>query len=278
MPLFAALEAGGTKFICAVGSGPADLRTAEFPTSLPRETIGRCLDYFLREGGTNLQALGIGSFGPVDLQRGCITSTPKTGWRDCDIVGPFRAALGIPVVFQTDVNAALTGEARWGAAHGLENCLYLTVGTGIGGAALVSGQLLHGASHPEMGHIRIPRLAEDAGFAGVCPFHADCLEGLACGPAIAARAGRPGESLPADHLLWQLEAQYLALGLASLVCTLSPARCILGGGVLRQLHLLEEVHARLGILLKGYVPVPELVRPALGALSGILGALALAGA
>ena len=278
MPLFAALEAGGTKFVCGIGSGPADLLTLEIPTTLPQETIDRCIDFFRREAGADLEALGIAAFGPVDLTSGCITSTPKPGWRDCDLVGPLRGALEVPVVFQTDVNSALTGEARWGAARGIENCLYLTIGTGIGGAALASGRLLKGASHPEMGHIRIPRLTEDVGFPGVCPFHADCLEGLASGPAIAARAGRPGESLPADHPAWQLEAQYLALGLASLVCTLSPECCILGGGVMQQSQLLEMIQTRLGPLLNGYVPAPQLVRPALGIRSGVLGALALAGA
>ena len=278
MPRFAALEAGGTKFVCGVGSGPGDLRTVEFPTTQPAETIDRCIEFFRHEAGTGFEALGIGAFGPVNLAAGRITSTPKADWRDCDLAGPFRSALGVPVMFQTDVNAALSGEVRWGAAQGVEQCLYLSVGTGIGGAALMAGQLAGGASHPEMGHIRIPHLPEDAGFAGVCPFHGDCLEGLASGPAIAARTGYPGERLPADHPVWQMEAQYLALGIASLVCILSPALCILGGGVMQQPGLLEMIHPRLRLLLNGYVPLPLLVRPRLGVRAGVLGALALAGA
>ena len=140
MPRFAALEAGGTKFVCGVGSGPGDLRTAEFPTTQPAETIDRCIEFFRHEAGTGFEALGIGAFGPANLSLGRITSTPKEGWRDCDLAGPFRSALGVPVMFQTDVNAALAGEVRGGAAQGVEHCLYLTVGTGIGGAALISGQ------------------------------------------------------------------------------------------------------------------------------------------
>jgi fructokinase len=266
MPKFAALEAGGTKFVCGVGSGPSDLRTTRIPTTTPEETISRCLDFFHQCGP--LAALGIGSFGPIDRERGFITSTPKAGWRDCDLAGPFLAALNIPVVFESDVNAAIFGETRWGAARGVENCLYLTIGTGIGGATL--------RTQSEMGHVRLQRPAEDASFPGVCPFHGDCLEGLASGPAIAARCGRPAESLPSSHPFWQIEAHYIALAIANFTYTLSPARVILGGGVMQQAHLFQRIRSRLTLLLNNYVAVPELVPPELGNLSGVLGALAMA--
>ena len=266
MPQFAALEAGGTKFVCGVGSGPLDLRTIRIPTTTPEETIARCLDFYRQSG--QLTAMGIGSFGPIDRERGFITSTPKAGWRDCDLASPFRAALNIPVAFDSDVNAAILGETRWGAARGVENCLYLTIGTGIGGATL--------NTHSEMGHTRLPRLAEDASFPGVCPFHGDCLEGLASGPAIAARCGQPGENLASDHPVWQIEAHYLALAIANFTYTLSPDRVIIGGGVMQQAHLFPRIRSCLQALLNNYVAAPELVQPALGNLSGVLGALAMA--
>ena len=265
MSLFAGLEAGGTKFICGLGSGPQDLMTAEFPTTTPDETIGRCLEFF-HGAESPISGIGIGCFGPIDRGRGAITTTPKPGWRGCDVANAFGRVLGVPVTFDTDVNAALTGEARWGAAVGIGDCVYLTVGTGIGGAAMLAGKLLYGTAHPEMGHMRVPRLAHDAGFPGVCPVHGDCLEGLASGPAIAAREGS------------DFEAEYLALGIANLACTLAPARVILGGGVMQQPGLLDLVRERMGALINGYVAVPELVPPMLGRHSGVLGALVMAGA
>jgi fructokinase len=263
---FAALEAGGTKFVCGVGSGPSDLRTIRIPAVTPEKTIPRCLDFFRQSGP--LAALGVGSFGPIDRERGFITTTPKAGWRDCDLAGPFRGALNIPVAFDSDVNAAILGESRWGAARGMDNCLYLTIGTGIGGATL--------HTQSEMGHIRLPRVVEDESFPGICPFHGDCLEGLASGLAIAARCGQPGESLASDHPVWEIEAHYLALAIANFSYTLAPARVIIGGGVMQQTHLFPKIRSRLATLLNNYVAAPELVQPALGSLSGVLGALALA--
>jgi fructokinase len=268
MPQFGALEAGGTKFVCGVGSGPSDLRTIQIPTTTPDETVGRCLDFFRQYGP--VAALGIGSFGPIDRERGFITSTPKASWRDCDLTGPFRAALNIPLAFDSDVNAAILGETRWGAAREVENCLYLTIGTGIGGATLYT--------HSEMGHIRLPRPAEDESFPGVCPFHGGCFEGLASGPAIAARCGQPAESIPPGHSVWQIEAHYLAFAIANFTYTLSPARVILGGGVMQQAHLFQKIRSSLTTILNNYVATPEVVPPALGNLSGVLGALAMAGA
>jgi fructokinase len=208
---------------------------------------------------------------------GYITSTPKAAWRNFDLAGAIREALGVPVPFDTDVNAAVLGEARWGAARGVANCLYLTVGTGIGGGAIVSGRLLHGLTHPEMGHVRIPHdLAEDP-FAGACPYHGDCLEGLASGPAIEARWGVKPEELAPDHPAWALEAKYLAYGIANYVCTLSPERILLGGGVMRQTGLYPAITRELERVLAGYVSkIPLAIPPQLGGLAGVLGALALA--
>jgi fructokinase len=278
---FGGIEAGGTKFVCGFGSGPEDLETAQIPTTFPAETVAAAAAFFR---GRPVQAVGIGSFGPLDLGTGHITSTPKAGWQDSDLAGEVRRALGVPVGFDTDVNAAALGEARWGAAQGLSDFLYLTVGTGIGGGALVHGRLLHGLLHPEMGHIRVPRDPARDPYPGGCPYHGGCLEGLASGPAIAARWGVPARELPADHPAWALEAHYLALALAAWVCTLSPQRIVLGGGVMQQTQLFGMVREELARLLNGYIRAPELnegldrfvVPPALGARSGVLGALVLA--
>src|SRR5579872_2343792 len=230
--MFGAIEAGGTKFVCGMGTGPDDLDTIQIPTTLPEETTAAVIAYFR---GAALGALGIGSFGPIDLHPdspsyGHITSTPKVAWRNYNLLGAIKTALRAPVGFDTDVNGAALGEARWGAAQGLMDFIYLTVGTGIGGGGLIGGRLLHGLLHPEMGHVRIPHdLARDP-YAGGCPYHGDCLEGLASGPAMEARWGRPACDLPPDHAAWTLEAHYLALGLTNFVCTLSPRRILLGGG------------------------------------------------
>ena len=272
--MFGAIEAGGTKFVCGVGTGPDDLALAHVPTTSPDSTIAAVLRFFQRQ--PRIDALGIGSFGPIDRGRGWITSTPKSAWRNCDLVGAMRQALDVPVGFDTDVNAAALAESRWGAARGLADFIYVTVGTGIGGGALVNGQLLHGVMHAEMGHLRIPHdLARDP-FPGCCPYHGDCLEGLACGPAIQARWGAPGESLPPEHPAWSLEARYLALGLANLAFALAPPRIVIGGGVMRQPRLPDLVRAELATQLNQYVRAPELVLPQLGDRAGVAGALVLA--
>jgi fructokinase len=272
-----AIEAGGTKFVCAVGSGPDDLRVIRIPTTTPAETLTAAIN-FLRP---DARSVGIGSFGPVDLDPasatyGYITTTPKDAWRNCDFAGTVRRALGVPVAFDTDVDTAALGEARWGAGRGLHSFVYLTVGTGIGGGAITGGRILAGASHPEMGHLRIPHDFARDPFPGACPWHGDCLEGLASGPALAARWRCAPEELPADHEAWHLEAHYLALGLASLTLTLSPQRFLLGGGVMRQTQLFEMIREELARLIAGYVAVPEVLPPELGERSGILGALVLA--
>jgi fructokinase len=287
--MLAGIEAGGTKFVCGIGSGPGDLKTAQFPTSAPAVTLPNVIRFFRDNAGNKLEAVGIGSFGPVDLDHsspsyGHITSTPKEGWRDFDLAGAIREGLGVPVSLDTDVNAAILGEARWGAAQGLSDAVYITIGTGIGGGAIVHGQVVHGMVHPEMGHLRIPHDRARDPFDGVCPYHGDCLEGLACGPALQARWGAPAGTLPADHPAWPLEAHYLALGLLNLTVTLSTKRIVLGGGVMQQPHIFELIRKEFARLLNGYVQHPNvlegldeyIVPPKLGSQAGILGSLVLA--
>ena len=290
MPLWGGIEAGGTKFVCAVGTGPHDLRAeVRFPTTTPTETLGRAIRFFQQhQKEESLAAVGIASFGPVDPHPdsptfGYITTTPKPGWAHTDVAGTIRRALSVPVGFDTDVNGAALGEYRWGAAQGLDTFIYLTIGTGIGGGGMVNGKLLHGLIHPEMGHTRIPHDRNLDPYAGCCPYHGDCLEGLAAGPALEERWGQRAETLPADHPAWQLEAEYLALGLVNFICTLSPQRIIMGGGVMQQPHLLPLVRRRVQDLLNGYLQVPMIleriddyiVPPELGNRAGVLGAIAL---
>jgi fructokinase len=282
------IEAGGTKFICAVGTTSGELsEETRIPTRTPAETLAEVIAFF-RPHETEIAALGIGSFGPIELRRGSpaygrITATPKLAWRDFDIVGAIRRAFPVPIGFDTDVNAAMLAEAHWGAAQGLETAVYVTVGTGIGGGAIVDGSLLHGLRHPEMGHIHVPHDRDSDPFVGLCPYHGDCLEGLASGPAIEARWGAEPSTLPADHPAFQLEAEYLAFACLNWILTLSPQRIVLGGGVM-EAHLFPLLRERTRSLLNGYIDAPELadqidayiVPPALGNRSGILGALALA--
>ncbi|HTA68037.1 MAG TPA: ROK family protein [Bryobacteraceae bacterium] len=272
------IEAGGSKFVCAVGSGPADLDSVQIPTTTPPETVGRVIEFFRERG--RVETVGIGSFGPIDPDPqsatfGYITSTPKQAWRNFDLVGAIRKGLNVKVAFDTDVNAAALGEFRWGAAQGLHTFLYLTVGTGVGGGGMINGRLLHGRRHPEMGHMRVPHDRDRDPFPGNCPYHGDCLEGLAAAPAIEARWAKLPPELPADHPGWELEAHYLALGIANLTCTLSPQRVVLGGGILRREELYPLVRAKVSALLNGYIEAPEIVPPGLGARAGVLGAIAL---
>ncbi len=290
MSALGSVEAGGAKFVCAIGSGPQDLVRATIPTTTPAETLGRVVGFFHGHAETRpLAALGVASFGPVDLDPrsptfGFITSTPKPDWSNVDICGVLRRALGVPVEFDTDVNAAALAEARWGAARGLDQLLYITVGTGIGGGALVDGSPLHGLIHPEMGHIFIPHNRDDDPFPGACPFHGNCFEGLASGLAMELRWGVKAERLEPDHPAWRLEAHYLALGLANLVCALSPRRIVAGGGVMHNLNLFPMLRRNLRERLNGYVHSPDvlesidsyLVPPLLGDDAGVLGGLILA--
>jgi fructokinase len=263
--LFGGIEAGGTKWVCAVGTGPDDIRESiVFPTGRPSETIARAAAFLTGNGA--LDAVGIGSFGPVDLRRGAITTTPKPGWRNTDIVTAIASAVAVPIGFDTDVNAAALAEHRWGAAVGLETFVYITVGTGIGGGGMVKGRLLHGLSHPEIGHMRVPHDHERDPFEGICPFHGDCLEGLASGEAMKARAEPSAE----------LEAEYLALGVMNVISVLSPQRVIIGGGVMNEPGLLDLIQRRVPELAAGYFVLPDIVAPALGGRAGVLGALELA--
>lgn len=288
MVVYGGIEGGGTKFVCAVGTGPDDLREIRFSTTTPEETIARAIRFF-RQVREPIAAIGIASFGPIDPNPasptfGYVTTTPKPGWANTDFAGEVHRALGVPVGFDTDVNVAALGEHRWGAAQGLDTFIYLTVGTGLGGGGMVNGRLIHGMMHPEMGHIRIPHDWQTDPYPGACPYHGDCLEGLTCGPAIEGRWGQRGETLPPDHPAWELEAHYLALGLVNFILPLSPQRIIMGGGVMEQRHLFPRIQDRVRYFLNGYVKTPQItediehyiVPPALGNRSGVLGAIALA--
>ena len=286
--LFGGIEGGGTKFVCAVGTGPDDIRAEiRFPTTTPAETLGKAIDFFKKQG--RLAAVGIASFGPVDPDPvsptfGYITSTPKSGWSNVDVVSPLRAALNLPIGFDTDVNAAALSEWRWGAAQNCDPVLYLTIGTGIGGGVMVNGKLLHGLVHPEMGHTPLPHDFVKDPFTGTCPFHGDCFEGLAAGPAIEKRWGKKAENIPIGHPAWELEAHYIALALTSYIYTLSPQRIVIGGGVAQQETILPLVRQKVQGLLNGYVQSPHIIQsiddyivpPSLGNRSGVLGAIALA--
>lgn len=289
--VYGGIEAGGTKFVCAVGSGPDDIRAeARFPTTTPDETISRAVAFFReQQQRAPIEAVGVASFGPVDVDPasptwGYITSTPKPGWPHTSFARRVGEALAAPVAFDTDTNGAVLAEHRWGAAHGLDTVVYLTIGTGIGGGALLGGTLAHGLMHPEMGHVRIPHDRAVDPFPGICPYHGDCLEGLASGPALEARWGRPARDLPDDHPAWPLQSLYLALALATVVCVLSPQRIVMGGGVMEQPHLFPLVRRGLRDLLNGYIQAPQIaeeiesyvVPPALGGRAGVLGGIALA--
>ena len=288
MTRYGAIEAGGTKFICITAAAPGEiLAETRFPTTTPQETLGKAITFFKEQ--PPIQSLGIAAFGPLDLdpaspQFGFITATPKPDWSFIDELGILKEALGIPVAIDTDVNAAALSEATWGAGKGLSNVVYFTIGTGIGGGCVVNGAPLHGLVHPEMGHMRLPhdRLLDP--FSGICPFHQDCFEGLASGPAMRARWRVPAETLPKNHPAWELEADYIALALHNIICTLSPQKIILGGGVMQQTHIFPLVHSRVKALLNQYVHSPAIteniqdyiVPPQLGSRSGVLGGLALA--
>lgn len=287
--LLGAIEAGGTKFICAVGNRVGDLLEQQrIETRDPDSTLRQVRDYFdaAQQRCGPISAMGVGAFGPLDLRPasptfGFITSTPKPGWRNTDLRGFLMQALGRPVYLDTDVNAAALAEQRWGAGWDLDSLAYVTVGTGIGVGLLHAGRPVHGLVHPEFGHLIVRRHPADRGFAGICPFHGDCLEGLANGPAIQARTGASLEQAPADAAVWELEADYLGQLCATLVLTNSPQRILMGGGVMQQSRLFAAIQARMHHWLRDYVQAPELhaehfVRPpGLGALAGIKGALSL---
>ena len=289
--LYGGIEAGGTKFVVAVGSGPENILAKEhFPTTSPQETLEKCIEFFRKTGEKYpLKAIGIASFGPLELDKnspsyGSIPATPKPGWAGANFVKTIGEGLRLRVYLDTDVNGAALGEWRWGAAQGLDTFIYLTIGTGIGGGGLVNGKLMHGLTHPEMGHILIPHDLTKDPFPGVCPFHGDCFEGLACGPAITKRWGKSPELIPTEHEAWLLEADYISRGVMNLVLTLSPQRVILGGGIMKVPGLLAGVRQRMVSLLNNYIHAPAItekisdyiVPPALRDMAGVLGAIALA--
>jgi fructokinase len=289
---YGAVEAGGTKFVCAIGDESGALHAeARFATAEPESTLAQVAG-FLRDHNRelgSLSAIGVASFGPLVLdpssaRYGCIDKTPKPHWSNFNIVGRLAQQFSCPIGFDTDVNAAALAEHRWGAGRNVANLVYITVGTGIGGGVLVDGAPLHGLMHPEIGHVQLRRHPLDANFGGVCPFHGDCLEGLASGTAVRARTGTDLECLDAAHSQWQIEADYLGQLCAQLVLMLSPQMIIMGGGVLSQERLLPMIRERTQHWLAGYVNRQEIldriaqyiVAPALGARAGVLGALNLA--
>jgi fructokinase len=290
--LYGGIEGGGTKFVCMVGSSPDHIvDEARFPTTTPAETIERTLAFFephVKAG--KLAALGFASFGPVDLHEdsptfGYITTTPKPGWAHSDMIGKIRQVFGLPVAFELDVNAAAFGEYYWVSENqGRDPLVYFTIGTGIGAGIIVNGKLVHGLVHPEAGHMRLPHDWNADPFKGSCPYHGDCFEGLAAGPAMNQRWQTPAETLPNEHPAWDLAATYIALAMTNIICTLSPQRIILGGGVMQQPQLFPLIRQKVATYLNRYVQSPVLlesmdrylVSPALGGRAGVLGAIALA--
>jgi fructokinase len=291
---YGGIEAGGTKFVCAVGSNPDNLHKKTFDTTNVEETLTRAVEFFKGQNAKrHISAVGIGSFGPIDLRRGSatygfITSTPKEGWANTDIVGRIKALLDVPVGFDTDANAAALGEHHWGAGRELSSFIYLTIGTGIGGGGIINSKLLHGLAHPEMGHICIPQHVEDT-YLGRCPFHNkqrsyNCFEGLASGPAMEERWGQSPQSLSNDHKAWDLEAYYISLALVTYIFTLSPQRIIIGGGVMKQERLITLIQENVNKMLNNYVQSTEItesirdyiVLPKQGDNAGVLGAIELA--
>ncbi|WP_044913185.1 ROK family protein [Butyrivibrio sp. WCE2006] len=283
--LYGALEAGGTKMVCAIGNENGEiLEQVKFPTETPETTMPQIFDYFK---GKDIKALGIACFGPIDLRTdsptyGSITSTPKKGWSGYNIVKAAKEALGIPVGFDTDVNGSLLGEVTWGCAKGLSDAIYLTIGTGIGGGIMTNGKLLHGMLHPEAGHLRLPRLKNDPG-KSVCPYHDNCFEGLASGPSIKARWGKTADLLTDNNEVWEIEAEYIATALMDYAVILSPKKIILGGGVMHQEQLFPMIRAKFKELVNGYIVTDEMnhlddyiVPASLNDNQGIMGAVKLA--
>ena len=283
--VYGALEAGGTKMICAICKENGEiLEQVSIPTSSPDETMPRVIDFFKDKG---IAALGVACFGPIDLDKssetyGYITSTPKVKWQNYPILPVIEKALSVPAGFDTDVNGSLLGEVSFGSSRGLENAVYITIGTGIGGGVLSNGKLLHGMLHPELGHmILVPH--EKDHFQGICPFHKNCFEGMASGPAMEARYGKKADSLSGVPLVWEIEAYYIGQALCNIILTLSPERIILGGGVMHQMQLFPLIRKQVKEQLNGYIKTKELadldnyiVPASLNDNQGVLGCLQLA--
>ncbi|MDE0826891.1 MAG: ROK family protein [Akkermansiaceae bacterium] len=283
--MIAGIELGGTKTVVAIGDNDGSLgEQFRFPTTTPGETLGQAVEWVLDQG--LIDSLGIAAFGPVGINReatsyGKMLPTPKEGWSDFDLLALLSKELpDAPIILETDVNAAVLAEVTMGAATGCSNVAYITIGTGIGGGLIVDGNILHGSLHSEFGHLNVPRHPDDD-FAGLCPYHSTCLEGLASGPAISKRWGTPGHKLPADHPAWDMEAWYLAQGTLSLLAIASPSRVIIGGGASQAEGFHDKVEAHLRRLSAGYFSTleenqPYVVPPSLEQDAGIQGALLLA--
>lgn len=258
--LFGALEAGGTKMVCAVGDSEGDIITQlSIPTKSPQETIPKVIEFFKDK---KIQALGIGAFGPVDVDinsptYGYILDTPKLEWKEFDLVGSIQKELSIPIGLDTDVNASCLGEMTFGCAKGLDSVLYLTIGTGIGAGISINGSLLHGMLHPEAGHILLKPHDSDP-FQGVCPYHGTCFEGMASGPAIEKRWGKKASELEQQGEVWELESYYIAQALVNYMLTISPRKIILGGGVMHQQQLFPLIRSKVLALLNGYINTKEI--------------------
>lgn len=282
--MYGSIEAGGTKFVCAVGNKRLEvLEKASFPTTTPEETM-HAVENFFKPFEKDLESIGIGSFGPIDIHPesetyGYITSTPKLAWQNFDFVGTLKQQFDLPIAWTTDVNAACYGEYVQGNGKEMRSVVYYTIGTGIGGGALQNGIFINGFSHPEMGHMVVKRDPQDD-FSGNCPFHHDCLEGLAAGPAIKKRFGKSGYELPNDHPFWEIESDYIAQCAYNTTLILSPDVIIFGGGVMQQEHLIEKVRRKFEKRLNHYVKTPDLnvylTTPKLGNNAATIGCLALA--
>ncbi len=283
--LFGALEAGGTKMVLAIGNENGEiLEQVSIPTETPSVTIPKIIDYFK---GKEITALGIASFGPIDLDKksktyGYITSTPKLAWANYDLVGNIKSALSVPIGFDTDVNGSALGEATWGSTKGLDSSIYITIGTGVGVGVYQNGSLLHGMLHPEAGHVLLSKHPEDK-FEGACPYHPNCLEGLASGPSIEKRWGKKAVELKDRAEVWEMEAYYIAQALAGYILTISPHRIVLGGGVMHQEQLFPLIRRKVTELLNGYIRTPQIsdmdnyiVPAALNDNQGIMGCIQLA--
>jgi len=290
MKRYGVVETGGTKMVCAIVSGPDQVSDeVRFPTTTPAENIPQIIEFLQRHHQEHpLAAVGIGSFGPIVLDRtrsdyGSVAPTTKPGWSNAPVVAPIQAALQIPVGFDLDVTTAGLGELMWGAGQGLEHIVYYTIGTGIGAGVITRGAPIACLAHPEAGHQVVSRHPSDT-FAGNCSFHATCLEGMAAGPAIEKRWGKKAAELPPEHEAWDLEADYVAQAVVNTILFVSPQRIILGGGVMEQLHLFPKIRALTLQKLNGYINVDAItqhidryiVPPALGNRAGMLGALVLA--
>jgi fructokinase len=289
--LYGGVEAGGTKFVCVVASGPAHIvEEVRFSTTTPQETLGKAIQFFQPfVSSGKVSSIGVSCFGPLDLNPksstyGFIAATPKPHWSNADVRGTLQRGLDVPITIDTDVNGAGLGEAVWGASKGFDPSLYLTIGTGIGGGYIRGGRPLLGMLNPEMGHIRIPHSRDLDPFNGSCPFHGDCFEGLASGPAIEMRLKRTGATVPEHDPFWDIEADYIASALMNYILVLSPKKIILGGGVMQREFLFPKVRRKVRELLNGYVAHKSvlgqiddyIVPPGLGNQSGSLGAIALA--